>query len=125
MRHRIYKTTNPPGRITTTVNLALMLCLLAGQGFRISSSVDYSIAASTADGFATSSHREFALAPPSKQSRIRCKAPRRLVQFGVLPLIGVTDEPSVCGDGSFADVRCQSPMTQSLPNDRAPPALTS
>jgi hypothetical protein len=123
MHRRSYKTTNPPGQITT-LSLALLLYLLAGQGFRISSSVDYSLASSTADGFATSSHRESAVASLAKQSRIRCKAPRRSVQFGELPLVGMPDVPSICGERSLANVRWQHAITQSLPHDRAPPALT-
>lgn len=111
--------------IITAASMMVVLALAAGLGFRIDSAFDDFIAANSDRHFANSSQREYAVVSLEKQSRIRSKAPRRQVQFGALPPKSTPDMPAVAGERLAAKARSQTLTTRSLPNDRAPPALTA
>lgn len=105
-------------------SLVLVLCLLVGQGLRISGAVDDFLAANSDSYFANSHQRESAVVALEKQNRIRSKAPRRDVQFGALPPSRAPEVSTVCCELSHARGRWQTQTTHSQPNDRGPPALT-
>jgi len=112
-------------RIQAAASLALLVCLFADQGSRISRSSRDFLSANSDRRFANSFHRELAVASLEQQSRIWSKAPRRQMHYGVLPSNCAPDIPSLFAERHSAEAGCQDPTTHSLPNDRGPPALTA
>jgi hypothetical protein len=125
MDHSPHKSANRSVWMPVAASLAIGLCLLVGQGFPKSSSAASFLAANFERRFANSSPSQSAVASLEKQIRTQSKTPRRQLVFGVLPPNGALDMPVVCGERSLAESLCQASMTRALPNDRAPPPLTT
>ena len=102
-------------------SVAVGLCLLAGQGSRISSSVVDFLPETSKSQLANSSPIESAVISLERQVQIQSKAQRRQPSFGALPPGSALDLSAVCSERSSVEARCQALTTRSQPNDRAPP----
>lgn len=119
------KSANRSVWLPMAASVALGLCLFAGHGFRISSSVVDFHTANSERHFANPSSSESGVASIEKPIRTQSKTPRRQVQFGALPPSRAVDSLGVRGERSLTEVRFQALTTHALANDRAPPALTA
>src|SRR5438552_17474598 len=86
-------------------SVALGLCLFVGQGFRISSSVDF-LPETSGSHLANSSAIESAVISLESQVQIQSKAPRRQPSFGALPPASALDLSAVCSERSSPEARC-------------------
>jgi hypothetical protein len=98
------------------------MCLLLGQGFRVSNFTALAFPANSETYIESSFQFDSAVIGLERQVPTQNKAPRRQASFGVLPTGIEVVLPDVAGERTLAEVRCDSLIAASHQNDRAPPA---
>lgn len=122
MNRSLYKLAKRLVCLPLSASVAIGLCLFAGQGLRVlGSGVDF-LAANSSYQIATSSPIEAGVTSLEKQVRPHSKPPRRTASFGALPPCRALELPAVFRGRSISEARCETLISRSLPNDRAPPS---